>query len=46
MFIYSTIIKYGLSVFRLEIYEHCAKEDISLKEQFYLDTLKPTYNIL
>jgi group I intron endonuclease len=30
----------------LEILEHCAKEDITLREQFYLDTFKPTYNIL
>jgi group I intron endonuclease len=30
----------------LEILEHCAKEDVTLREQFYLDTLKPTYNIL
>ena len=44
--IYSAILKYGLSVFRLEILEHCAKEDVTLREQFYLDTLKPTYNIL
>jgi group I intron endonuclease len=44
--IYSTIINYDLSVFRLEIFEHCAKEDITLREQFCLDTLKPTYNIL
>ena len=38
----SDILKYGLSVFRLEILEHCAKEDVTLREQFYLDTLKPT----
>ena len=44
--IYSAILKYGLSVFRLEILEHWAKEDVTLREQFYLDTLKPTYNIL
>jgi group I intron endonuclease len=44
--IYSDILKYGLSVFRLEILEHCAKEDVTLREQFYLNTLKPTYNIL
>ena len=44
--IYSVILKYDLSVWRLEILEHCAKEDVTLREQFYLDTLKPTYNIL
>jgi group I intron endonuclease len=26
----------------LEILDHCAKEDVTLREQFYLDTLKPT----
>jgi group I intron endonuclease len=30
----------------LEILEHCSKEEVTLREQFYLDTLKPTYNIL
>jgi group I intron endonuclease len=29
----------------LEILEHCAKEEVTLREHFYLDTLKPTYNI-
>jgi group I intron endonuclease len=33
-------------VFRLEILEHCVKEDVTLREQFYLYTSKPTYNIL
>jgi group I intron endonuclease len=44
--IYLGILKYGLSVFRLEILEHCSKKEVTLREQFYLDTLKPTYNIL
>lgn len=30
--IYSGILKYGLSVFRLEILEHCAKQDVTLRE--------------
>ena len=30
----------------MEILEHCSKEEVTQKEQFYLDTLKPTYNIL
>lgn len=33
--IQSAIIKYGLSVLRLEIFEHCAKQDVTLREQFY-----------
>ena len=44
--VYSAILKYGLSAFRLEILEHCSKEEILKREQFYLDTLKPDYNIL
>lgn len=40
--LYSGILKYGLSVSRLEILEHCAKEDVTLRKQFYLDTLKPS----
>lgn len=30
----------------MEILEHCAKEDVTFKRKVYLDTLKPTYNIL
>lgn len=44
--VYSAILKHGLSVFRLEILEHCSKEEVVQREQFYLDTLNPTYNIL
>jgi len=32
--IYSAILKYRLSVFRLEILEHCAKQDVTLREKF------------
>jgi hypothetical protein len=32
--IYSAILKYCLSVFRLEILEHCDKEDLTLREKF------------
>jgi group I intron endonuclease len=46
--IYSSILNYGLSNFKLEILEYCS--DISKKcvklEQIYLDLLKPEYNIL
>ena len=30
----------------MEIVEHCSKEEVTQKELFYLDSLKPTYNIL
>lgn len=30
----------------MDILEHCSKEEVTPREQVYLDTLKPTYNIL
>lgn len=40
------LLKYGYSKFRLDIIEYCDKEIVLDREQFYIDTLKPTYNIL
>lgn len=42
------LLKYGYSNFQLEILEYCDPTRISLleREQFYLDLLKPEYNIL
>ena len=40
------LIKYGYSGFNLEILEYCAKSDTIKREQFYMDLLKPEYNIL
>lgn len=31
---------------KVEILEHCAKEVITFREQFYLDNIKPNYYIL
>jgi hypothetical protein len=40
------LLKYGFSNFSLEILEHCKKKEILLeREQYYLDNLKPEYNI-
>jgi hypothetical protein len=39
------IIKYGYSNFELEILEYCDVSDLLLLEQFYIDKLKPAYNI-
>lgn len=39
-------MKYGYSSFRLDIVEYCNKEDCVKREQYYLDLLKPEYNIL
>jgi len=40
------LIKYGYSKFKLEILEYCDPLDVLLREQYYLDLLKPKYNIL
>lgn len=40
------INKYNLQDFILIIFEYCDAEDLITREQFYLDTLKPEYNIL
>ena len=37
--------KYG-DVFKFEILEYCKPENLVEKEQYYIDTLKPDYNIL
>jgi group I intron endonuclease len=46
MTIYKAIIKYGYANFKLEILEYCNPSDVLLREQYYLDLLKPEYNIL
>jgi hypothetical protein len=40
------LIKYGYFAFRLEILEYCDPSEAINKEQYYLDLLKPEYNIL
>jgi group I intron endonuclease len=44
--IYRALLKYGYSGFRLEIIECCELEVITEREQYYMDLLKPEYNIL
>ena len=39
------ILKYGYSNFSLTILEYCDKADLTPREQYYLDTLNPVYNI-
>lgn len=46
MSIYSAIIKYGYANFKLEILEYCEKDNVLAREQYYIDLLKPEYNIL
>ena len=46
--IYRAILKYGYINFTLEILEYCEtnKDMLLQKEQYYMDTLKPEYNIM
>ena len=44
--IHNALLKYGHSNFSLEILEICEKQNTILREQFYLDKLKPDDNIL
>lgn len=43
--IYNAILKYGHSNFSLDILEYCTKELVIKREQYYIDLLKPEYNI-
>nr|YP_009568375.1 GIY-YIG endonuclease [Orbilia oligospora]QBL02006.1 GIY-YIG endonuclease [Orbilia oligospora]QID02759.1 GIY-YIG endonuclease [Orbilia oligospora]QID02827.1 GIY-YIG endonuclease [Orbilia oligospora] len=40
------LVKYGYSKFSLTILEYCDKSNLTTREQYYLDNLKPVYNIL
>jgi group I intron endonuclease len=44
--IYRALLKYGHSNFRLDIIEYCEPNALFLREQYYIDILKPEYNIL
>lgn len=44
--IYSAILKSGYSNFSLEILEYVEWSELILREQYYIDLLKPEYNIL
>ena len=46
MRIYRALLKYGYSKFELQILEYCDTCNVIGKEQYYLDLLKPEYNIL
>lgn len=46
MVINRALLKYGYSNFTLEIIEYCEPLNVIAREQFYLDLLKPEYNIL
>lgn len=40
------LIKHGHDSFNLKILEYCSLENLLVREQYYIDTLKPEYNIL
>lgn len=44
--IYKALLKYGYSSFKLDIIEYCNPDILIEREQYYLDHLKPEYNIL
>lgn len=46
MSIYKAILKYGYKNFSLYILEYCESNVLIKKEQYYIDLLKPDYNIL
>lgn len=37
--------QYGISNFKITIIENCEQTILSEREQFYINTLKPQYNI-
>jgi len=43
--IYSALIKHGCYNFSLEILEYCSVENLIQREQFYIDSFEPSYNI-
>ena len=46
MTISKALLKHGYSNFSLEILEYCSPDELMAREKYYLDSLKPEYNIL
>lgn len=44
--IYNSLLKYGHSNFSIDILEYCEPSVLIEREQYYIDILKPEYNIL
>lgn len=44
--IYRGLLKYGYKNFSLDIIEYCESNMLRKREQYYIDKLKPEYNIL
>ena len=45
MVICMALLKHDYSNFNLEILEYCDGKDLIIREQYYIDLLKPEYNI-
>jgi len=41
----SALLKYGYNNFKFEIIEYCEQDQLIYREQYYIDLLKPEYNI-
>lgn len=41
----NALLKHGYSSFSLYVLEYCSKEDLIMREQHYIDLLKPNYNV-
>lgn len=46
MVINKALLSYGYSNFKLEVLEYCEPEKVISREQYYIDLLKPEYNLL
>jgi group I intron endonuclease len=42
----NTINKYNLQDFIFIVFEYCDREELIFREQFYIDSLNPEFNIL
>ena len=40
----SAFLKYGLIKFKFEIIEECFENDLLIREQYWIDEIKPKYN--
>lgn len=43
--IHRALIKFGLNKFSITIIEICKENELSSKEQYFIDVMKPHYNI-
>jgi len=44
--IYKAILKHSYSNLKLEILEYCNPDILLLRKQYYIDIIKPEYNVL